>query len=167
MKRCRGSARYARTLRGFAALKREQEDFDRAAKLLTTAQEILTDTLGKNDIFVATGNMHLATILSCQGRHAEARNVRAQALTVLRHHERSGTIQSGNAVFETASRRLADGALNEAEALFWNSKTLYTNACGEESTEVAKVYNALSDCLEKQGRTREASVYAELAKGSQ
>lgn len=153
----------ATTLNNLRRLYLNMQKFDEAVALQRQAITIREKKLPPDHPDLAIARWSLATLLEIVGETDEAARLEEQALEVLRKRPRSGDTAEALRLTREGNTQYGDGDFAGAEARFWSAFAIYEQALGPDHRHVAQLWDNLSLALAKQGRDKEAAVYARRA----
>ena len=153
----------ATTLNNLRSLYRTQQKFDEAVVLQRRVIEIREKKLAADHPDLAYARWALAALLEIQGQTDEAAKLETQALEVLRRRPRSGDTAEALRLTKEANTHFENGDYVRAEALYSSARSVYEQAIGPDAANVAQLWDNLSRAIAKQGREKEAAVYARRA----
>jgi tetratricopeptide (TPR) repeat protein len=155
----------------FASLEQKLQKFDEAIRLLRRAMAIWekklpyghANSLPADHPTLAYARRALAVLLEIQGQTNEAAKLDSQALEVLRKRPRSGDTAESQRLTKEGDTAFENGDYVRAEARYRSAIGLYEQALGPDDAKVAQTYDQFARILDKQGREKEAAVFARRA----
>lgn len=153
----------AHTLNSLRGLYLTLQKFDEATVVQRRVIAIREKKLPAEHPDLAFARRSLASLLEIQGKSDEAAKLEAQALQVLRQRPRSGDITEALRLTKEGNLAFESDEFSRAETRYGSARDIYEQAQGPDHENVAQLWDNLSRAIAKQGREKEAAVYARRA----
>jgi tetratricopeptide (TPR) repeat protein len=153
----------AATFHNLRALYLTQQKFDEAVVLQRRVIEIWEAKLPADHPDLAAARRSLAVLLEIEEKTDEAAKLDTQSLAVLRRQPHNGDTVEARRLTTEGNTHFENGDYILAETLYWSALSRYEQSLGPDAASVAQSWDKLSRAIAKQGREKEAAVYARRA----
>lgn len=151
------------TLDNIGSMYTRQQKFEEAVVLKRRVIRIQEKNQSAEVTAPAGTMQELAALLEIQGETDDAAKLDAQALEVIRRRPRIGDTTEALRLTKEGNTYFEKGDYLRAEKLYFFAFIRYELALGPDAANVAQLWENLSRAVAKQGREKEAAVYARRA----